>query len=214
MKLTFTLFLFLSLVVLSCTTVSPAFADTIAVNNPSFEITNPLNIPCGVGCAYNNGPIPGWTSVGGEQGSWQPSSAYFSSPVPNGSIVAYSNFGTISQTLTASLIPNTTYNLTVDVGHRLDGLVNNYMIELFAGTTLLQSLSGSNGVITPGTFAAESLTYTSGSVVPSGNLDIVLFTAGPQVDFDNVQLTNSVPEPASLTLLAAGLGLILFFRRR
>jgi hypothetical protein len=67
-----------------------------------------------------------------------------------------------------------------------------------------------------GTFATQSLDFTSNATVPSGNLSIVLSSAGPQSIFDNVRLTaTSVAEPGSLTLLAAGLGLALFvFRRR
>src|ERR1700756_4819342 len=82
--------LFLSILVLVCFT-SPAFANSIPIVNASFETTNPLGTPCGTGCAFNVGPIPGWTITGGIAGSWQPSSAYFSAPVPDGSIVAFSN---------------------------------------------------------------------------------------------------------------------------
>src|SRR5712675_2157008 len=95
------IFLFLSILVLGFTT-APAFADNIAVQNFSFETFNPLTSPCGPGCANNNGPIPGWATTGGQQGSFQPSSAIFTS-VPDGSLVAYSNSGTISQVLGASL---------------------------------------------------------------------------------------------------------------
>jgi hypothetical protein len=44
----------------------------------------------------------------------------------------------------------------------------------------------------------------------------VLTSTGQQTDFDDVSLTASaIPEPASLSLLAAGCGLMLFvFRRR
>ena len=214
MKFT-TIFAFLSILVLGFTT-APAFADNITIQNASFETTNPLTIPCGTGCAYNNGPIPGWTSTGGQQGSWQPSSVYFSSSVPDGSIVAYSNGGLISQTLGVSLLANTTYTLSVDIGHRLDGLVSDYAIALLAGDTVLNSLAGSNGLIPIGTFADESFSFTSGANVPSGSLSIRLSSIGTQSDFDNVRLTaTSVAEPGSLTLLAAGLGLALFvFRRR
>jgi PEP-CTERM motif len=214
-----TIFAFLSIFVLGFTT-APALADNITIQNASFEITNPLITPCGTGCAFNNGPIPGWTSTGGQQGSWQPSSAYFSSPVPDGSIVAYSNGGTISQTLSASLLADTLYTLSVAVGNRLDavsgGFATTYIIQLFAGNTLLNSITGSNTDIPLGTFQDVSFNYMSGVTLPSGNLSIALSSVGPQSDFDNVRLTaTSVSEPGSLTMLAAGLGLALFvFRRR
>jgi len=214
-------FLFLSILVLVCTT-SPAFANSIPIQNFSFETTNPLTIPCGTGCAYNNGPIPGWTTTGGQQGTWQPSSAYFTS-VPDGSLVAYSNGGTISQTLSDSLLANNLYTLTVAVGNRADTAIYNlattYIIQLFAGSTLLNSITGSNAVIPLGTFMDVSFNYLSGVTFPAGNLSIVLSSIGPQSDFDNVRLTatstvTSVAEPGSLTLLAAGLGLAFFMIRR
>jgi len=213
-----TIFLFLSILVLGFTT-TPAFADNITIQNASFETTNPLNISCGTGCAYNNGPIPGWI-MSGYGGSFQPGSVYFASPVPDGSVVGYLNGGTISQTLSDSLLANTLYTLSVALGNRFDVISNNlattYLIQLFAGNTLLNSITGSNALITPGTFMDVSFNYLSGATLPAGNLSIVLSSVGPQSDFDNVRLTTtSVAEPGSLTLLAAGLGLALFvFRRR
>jgi hypothetical protein len=139
-------------------------------------------------------------------------------------MVAYSNGGSISQTLSSSLAANTLYTLTVAVGNRLDTFINNlattYIIQLYAGNTLLNSITGSNTAIPLGTFLDVSFNYMSSVTLPAGNLSIVLSSVGPQSVFDNVRLdatsgATSVSEPNSLTLLAAGLGLALFvFRRR
>src|ERR1700676_551290 len=186
----------------------PLYPDSpIPVQNASFEPTNPLTIPCaGPGtCAYNLGPIPGWTTVG-EGGSWQPSSSYFNLPLPDGNIITYTNGGTISQTLTGiSVLANTSYSLSVFIGYRLDGVTNTYSIALDAGSTVLCSFSGSSATIAAGTFADQTCSFNSGSVVPSGDLSIVLTGGGPQADFDNVSLTSSVPEPSSVLLIGSGL---------
>ena len=196
----------------------PLYADsTIPVQNASFETTNPLTIPCGGTCAYNFGPIPGWTTVG-DAGSWQPSSSYFNLPLPDGNIVAYTNGGTISQTLTGiSVLANTSYSLSVFIGNRLDGFTNTYSIALDAGSTVLCSFSGSSATIAAGTFADQTCSFNSGSVVPSGDLSIVLTGGGPQADFDKVSLTSSVPEPSSLLLIGSGslfmVLLLAYFKR-
>jgi hypothetical protein len=216
------LFLFLCSLVLSCI-ATPAFANSIPIQNASFETTLPLIYTSPGAGIWNTGPIPGWTTTGGVTGSWQPGPGAFNS-VPDGSAVAYSNGGSISQTLSSSLVAFTNYTLTVAVGNRLDAVTNNlattYIIQLFAGNTLLNSISGSNTLIPLGTFMDVSFNYLAGATVPSGNLAIVLSSVGPQSIFDNVRLTatstaTSVSEPGSLTLLAAGLGLALFvFRHR
>jgi hypothetical protein len=211
------LFVVLSILVLG-SIAAPARAD-ITVMNPSFETTNALNFSAPTIGQWNTGPIPGWTIAGGVAGSFQPDTvgAGAFSSVPDGVTVAYSNGATISQTLAASLTANTTYLLSVDVGHRLDGFATDYSIALYVGSTLLASLppGTSNGVIPIGTFADETVTFTSGATVLPGDLRIVLTSDGPQADFDNVRLTAStVPEPSSLSLLAGGLGLLLYARRR
>ncbi len=160
------------------------------IQNPSFETTNPLGQNCGTGCNFNQGPIPGWTLVG-QGGSWQPNSTYYNLPLPNGSIVGYSNGGTISQTLQAALQPNSTYTLSVYIGHRLDGDVASYSISLQAGSTVLNTVSGSNSTIPAGAFAKVTLTYSTGATVTPGDLSIVLTSGGSQIDFDNVQLTGA-----------------------
>jgi hapalindole biogenesis HpiC1 cyclase-like protein len=117
------------------------------------------------------------------------------------------------------LLPDTTYTLSVDVGHRLDGLETGYSIGLDAGSTALGAFTGSNSTITPGTFANEVFTYTTGSTVTPGDLTIVLGSVFVQSNFDNVRLTTasgsgvSVPEPSDVLLLVMGLGCLALFRR-
>jgi RHS repeat-associated protein len=159
----------------------------LPVQNGNFENWDQLGFSCGTGCWYNDQSIPNWTFSGsGGGGLQQLNTTYYNQET---SIMAWLYSGQISQTLSGiSLQPNTTYTLSVGVGHRLDGYVTNYSISLQAGSTVLATYSGSNGSIPAGTIATETVTYSTGSSVPSGNLTIVLSAAGSQGDFDNVQL--------------------------
>lgn len=195
----------------------PLKADSISIQNASFENTAPLTFAgCGTGCAYNFGQIPDWT-LNGTGGSFQPGSTYYNS-LPDGSIVAFSSGGSISQALAVSLLPDTTYTLSVDVGHRLDGFGSGtgFSISLDAGSTLLSAIGGSSSTITPGTFQEETLTYTTGSTVTPGDLSIILGSGFGQSNFDDVRLTTSstaesVPEPSALLLLCMGLFCLALF---
>lgn len=196
-----------------------ALADGVTIQNASFETPNALTETClGPGtCLFNYGPIPGWTMTG-SGGSFEPSSAYFSLPLPDGNIVAYTNGGTISQDLGVGAQANYSYELSVFVGNRLDGENTTYSIALVSGSTTLCSFSGSNTDITPGTFADETCSFESG--VPTGDLSILLTGGGPQADFDDVSLTDtpvSTPEPSSLALTGSGLlfvGLLVAYAKR
>jgi hypothetical protein len=208
-----------------CLLASGAWGDSISIQNPSFEITNPLDQPCaGSTACFNNGPVPGWSTLTGGFGSFAPTSTFFNLPLPDGSIVAYTNGGALMQTLTGiSLLPNSVYTLSVDVGRRLDVTAANYSLSLLDGSNVFcTSGSTSNGSITAGTFADITLTCATGATVPAGLLGIELAGDGTQLDFDNVQLdvtasTVSAPEPSALALTSVGLlvsGLFFVLSRR
>ena len=187
-------------------------AALLTVANNSFEtpvVTSPQ------GSLSATGLVGDWMFAGGAQGFFNPSLGetfspgfgYGASPtLPNGNQVAYSNGGTISQTLTATLQANTKYTLGVYVGRRQNVAFAGYNIELLAGTTVLAS----NNSITPaaGTFGYVTVDYTSGvSVTPGQALGIRLTSNGVQTNFDNITLdAASIPEPSAiLGLLGFGL---------
>ncbi|HXJ13800.1 MAG TPA: PEP-CTERM sorting domain-containing protein [Candidatus Limnocylindrales bacterium] len=203
--------LVLCMVILSGT----ARADNIPIVNASFETLGaPLSKSCGTGCAYNLGPIPGWTTTAGA-GSWMPGS--FFSAIPDGSLVGFVNASnSLTQTLTGnSVLANSIYTMSVYVGDRTDNLNGTYTLSLdtiLAGvTTTLCTFSGNASSIAHGTFQLEGCTYTSaGSGLPSGDL-FLKFTAtnGGQLDVDNVSLTvqslTGVPEPSTVLMLSIGM---------
>lgn len=168
------------------------FQSSATIQNALLSQANPLDQPpC---FCFNYGPIPGWTSTGAQTGSFQPTTASYVAPLPG--IVAYSNGGTISQTLATGLQANTTYTLLVDVGRRLEaGGTADYSLTLQAGSTVLATMRTSNATIPAGYFLTQALTYTAGSAPPAGNLTIVLESYGMQVNFKNVRLNLSSVGP-------------------
>ncbi|HET7108892.1 MAG TPA: PEP-CTERM sorting domain-containing protein [Candidatus Acidoferrum sp.] len=213
-KLTLSSALVLCMTILSST----AWADNIPIVNASFETLGaPLSTPCGTGCAYNLGPIPGWTTTAGA-GSWMPGS--FFSAIPDGSLVGFVNASnSLTQTLTGnSVLANSTYTMNVYVGDRTDNLNGTYTLSLdtiLGGvTSTLCTFSGNASSIPHGTFQLEGCTYTSGaSGLPDGDL-FLKFTAtnGGQLDVDNVSLTvqspTGVPEPSTILMVSIGMLLL------
>jgi len=118
-----------------------------------------------------------------------PSERFAAWSVPEGFNVAYSNQGTISQVLSATLASNTLYTLRVNVGKRLDLAFPTYVIQLWAGNTLLAQ---DNSSLNPasGQFLLSTPTYQSPASGPVGqNLKIVLSANGAQAEFDAVSLS-------------------------
>jgi hypothetical protein len=181
----------------------PVSAAPVPIFNPSFE--SPA-LPDG----GSNVAITDWTTVG--SGAFNPmAGVHYTGPgATDGVQVAYSNGGSISQVLGATLTANTLYALQVDVGDRLDAPFPGYTIGLFAGGNLLaqdsSSLAPNDGFLT------STTTYLAspGDASLGQSLEIRLSSPGIQVNFDNVRLDATavaIPEPSSLALTAIG-GLI------
>ena len=122
--------------------------------------------------------------------------------------------GVLTQILSTTVAANTTYTLDLLVGKRAgfaDGWnAAGYSVELLAGTTAFIT-GGTNANPASGSFAPMSLTFTTGATIDAQPLTIKLslIASSAQVEFDNVTLDATVPEPASMGLLGlAGISLL------
>jgi len=158
----------------------------------------------------------GWSGTG-RVGLFQPGSIFenysYFNYVPDGVSVAYSNGGTLSQTVAATVEAGVTYTLQVDWGKRAD--------DLFDSSTTVALIIGGDSVLATGVAptAGNWSTYTStyvGTLSDVGKSITIALESGSQGNWDNVRLnqsgeweersTQEVPELASYQLL--GLGLI------
>jgi hypothetical protein len=204
-----------------CLSLGTARADySITVLNPSFEILPGGGLPdgCGVGCSYSVAPIPGWTNTG-TSGQFQPGSssgnfAYFNA-VPNGLTVAYSNGGTITQTVGPTVQAGQTYTLNVWLGNRNDGYdgQGSAALVLDYGTPSATTYLASGTPAPRGEFSLFTATFTGTALTAGDTITIDLIASGAQGDFDNVSL-SATPEPALYGILGLGLvGLLVAVRR-
>lgn len=219
--------------------VAPAMGTPVPIVNYSFESYTTLNpSPWG---SYSR-EITGWTFDGeGGYGVWDPTSASFSDGIPDGTYVGWLNGQgqgiAISQTLDWYVSANNTYTLLVDIGNRADNqdtvLFPNYSIDLLAGDSIIASST----FVEPaeGAFNTVQVVYTAldGDAFIGQALAVRIWSAGVQLNFDNVRLTNDaieqifdgpgegengaapVPEPSTLVLLGLGiLGVAGLTRRK
>jgi hypothetical protein len=196
---------------------APASATPITVNNPSFEqVGGGLpNLCVGSCAAFDIASIPGWTDSG-TSGQWITGGQGNPNAI-DGNVLAYTNDGSISQNV-GSAVAGTTYTLQVNLLHRTDEPMDG-VIQLEIGGVVVKTATGVD--LGAGTWNEWTAVYLASDLDAGKIVTILLSTNGApggQGDFDNVRLDGSsstVPEPATLTLLGAGLlGLGLIRRKR
>jgi hypothetical protein len=117
--------------------------------------------------------------------------------VPDGSTVAYSNGGTISQTVGATVQVGTVYTLSVELGNRNDGYGSAGSADL-----LIHGIQyAATGVeAAPGTWTTWTAKYVGLPGDAGDAITIQLNASTVQGDYDKVSLNT--PEPSSLLLLS------------
>ncbi|MFN9988021.1 MAG: beta strand repeat-containing protein, partial [Pirellula sp.] len=178
--------------VVSVTNVNEAPVDittgnqSISVSNSGFE-SNVLGDGGAISSAFD------WTVTGGG-GTFNPTSTqYITSNGTEGSNIGYANPGaTLAQALSTVFDANRNYQLTVDVGRRLDTANSSYTIQLLSGATVIGTYTGTTG--DSGSWRTVNVDINGANfAAASGNpLQITLHcNSGGQTHFDNVRLTSS-----------------------
>lgn len=193
--------------------VASGFAGVfpIDVANPSFETLPRGGLPgfCGTGCSFSAGAIPGWIDTG-QGGQMQPGTVF--NFVPDGITTAWSNGGTIEQTVSAKVVDGATYTLTVDLGQRNDGPSFAASADLLLGGGTVIPAIGNPPAL--GNWSLHTATFTGTAANAGEMITIQLNSSGVQGNFDNVHLTTTVPEPSSMLLLGSGVLVLVQGLRR
>jgi hypothetical protein len=206
----------------------PALATSVFITNANFDDqvlgsnTYALGVQSWPGGTGGNNGAP----VTSDQTTTFPVASEPPGGGPNFAILGDFNGGDgyIFQTLATAWAANTTYTLSFYVGHGVGLTYEGYLVTLdagstsaaTAGTTLLASDNTGISGIGAGDWAQDTLTYTTGSVAPTGDITIELglTPAGGGVGYDLITLnavtnTTSTPEPGAWMMAAVGLSLLV-----
>jgi PEP-CTERM motif len=111
-----------------------------------------------------------------------------------------------------TVVTGVTYTLMVDLGARKDNVAFAAAADLLINGIHYAAIGTAPA---PGDWSTFTATYVGLAADAGKSITIELLSSGPQGDFDNVRLSDSVPEPAGMTLLGLGLvGLSVFARRK
>jgi hypothetical protein len=172
-------------------------------------------------CGFETGTFTGWTLSGNDVPSAQDNlyGVEGADPFPlpggtapnNGSFQAFvsdlpSNPTTLSQTF--STAPGS-YTVSFYLSQQLvgTGIVNNDLNVSFGGNTLAN-------LTNVGVQGYTKYSFTTNVSSPSSTLSLSMGNEVGEFLLDDVTVTAAVPEPASVTLAACGLGLIGFAAKR
>jgi hypothetical protein len=190
----------------------------ITILNPGFELQRYADGDYGGTPQYwETGSVDGdvWMPGGIDAGAWNITTAEYPNEAPEGDNVVYVYDGSpgdgsvigLRQVLVTTLQPNTTYQLTVQVGFALyyDDFPG-YRVELVAGEGVL---AADNNSTSPdqGTFITSTVNYTTpaNSTFIGEPLEIRLLNIGGggasayEVEFDDVSLSLSPSTDFSIT---------------
>ncbi|MEP7353831.1 MAG: PEP-CTERM sorting domain-containing protein [Acidobacteriota bacterium] len=233
------------------TGVQDAKAASLTILNAGFETANlsilgqpngPFNqLLAGSTIFAASGTLANWTvassSLDAAAGGFAPNTSglNWTSQWWGGTNIGYLQAGTagvtisLSQTLSDVLLNDSTYTFSALIGNRTFGNLEDYHLDLFAGSTLLAT-TGNNVAAANNTSGMDSLIFNSGSNNPLAGQALTVrlrsvglggstFAVPTEAFFDNVGLavvpnSSTAPEPTTLSLIAVGLGLIGFARHR
>ena len=190
----------------------------ITISNASFEAQNLGNNK------WTNNTLTNWTlgNVSGSEnvGAYNPDSDYLNESTITGSNVAYiyGNGMSISQTFSESYNVGNSYEFKVDLGDPesagekkgSSGSGSNFTVNLYAGSTVIGTLSGNTGDI--GALSEYTLQAAANDASLNGQalrLEIVK-NSGDELEIDNVRGTVTTPgasnteNDATWTLNTAG----------